>query len=272
MDIFVNETDLMDIIKKFNLITNLKVTIFDNEFKVLAEYPKNHCSFCAYINSFAYGKKLCEESNKKAFRECYKKQNVLIYKCHLGLVEVVTPLIKNNEIIGYSMFGQILVQNNNDEVVNKLKSLSSYLDLEQAVLLLSNVKHHNIEKIKAEAKILEMCSMYFISGEMIDVRYEMLQNRVINYIKENFLADFSIEKTCNIFNISRTTLYSIVKKKTNLALMEYIKLLRIEKAKTLLRQGKLSVKEIAYIIGFSDSNHFIKVFKKATGITPKKYK
>lgn len=271
MNVFVNENDLMDIIKKFNLITNLKVTIFDNEFNVLAEYPKTHCSFCEYINSFSLGKKLCEESNKKAFLECNKKKSILIYKCHLGLVEVVTPLIKNNLIIGYSMFGQILADVKDEEVHKKIRQLPTNIDFEHAISLLCNVRRHNIEKIKAEAKILEMCSMYFITGEMIDVQYEMLQNRIINYINQHCLSDFSIENICNTFNISRTTLYTIVKKKTGSALMEYVKSLRIEKAKNLLRQGNLSVKQIAYITGFSDSNHLIKTFKKFTGTTPKKY-
>lgn len=272
MNIYVDEKELYDIIKKFNLVTGLKVTIFDNEFNVLVEYPTTHCSFCAYINSFPWGKEKCEESNIKAFKECNKTKNLLIYKCHLGLVEVVTPLIKDNVIIGYAMFGQIKLEADDNEIYDKLKKMSSSLDIDNAIALLSNVKHHSVKKIKAEAKILEMCSMYFIEGKMIDVEYKVLQNKVIDYLDNNYMADFNIDKTCAFFNISRTTLYAIVKNKKGMGLMEYIKHLRIEKTKNLLLYANLSVKEIAYLTGFSDSNHLIKTFKKATGMTPKKYK
>jgi len=58
----------------------------------------------------------------------------------------------------------------------------------------------------------------------------------------------------------------------SLSFGEYIRKLRIDKSKELLDLGTHSLAEIAYLTGFSDQSHFIRVFRKETGITPSKYK
>ena len=56
-----------------------------------------------------------------------------------------------------------------------------------------------------------------------------------------------------------------------MGICEYVRERKIEKACELLKSQKYSIKEIAYITGFNDSNHFIKTFKKIYNITPKKF-
>ncbi len=47
---------------------------------------------------------------------------------------------------------------------------------------------------------------------------------------------------------------------------------RINMAMELLRSTNIEVREIAFMVGFSDLPHFIKTFKKHTGKTPSKYR
>ena len=54
--------------------------------------------------------------------------------------------------------------------------------------------------------------------------------------------------------------------------MEYFTSLKIEKAKQLLRENELSVKEIADALAFDTPNYFSKTFKQLTGQTPSSYK
>ena len=51
----------------------------------------------------------------------------------------------------------------------------------------------------------------------------------------------------------------------------YITEIRISKAKELLLNTNLTMGEIAELTGFSSQNYFIRVFKKHTGISPKRY-
>jgi AraC-like DNA-binding protein len=58
----------------------------------------------------------------------------------------------------------------------------------------------------------------------------------------------------------------------DLSFGDYLRKLRIEKAKQLLEGGQQSLAEIAYITGFSDQSHFNRTFKKFTGQTPSDFK
>jgi AraC-like DNA-binding protein len=58
----------------------------------------------------------------------------------------------------------------------------------------------------------------------------------------------------------------------NLSFGEYIRKLRIEKAKLLMHSTKYSLTEIAYLTGFSDQSHFTRIFKKHTGKNPSAFK
>ncbi|MHB1179420.1 MAG: helix-turn-helix domain-containing protein, partial [Daejeonella sp.] len=58
----------------------------------------------------------------------------------------------------------------------------------------------------------------------------------------------------------------------NLSFREYIRKIRIEKAVYLMETTKYSLKEIAYLTGFSDQSHFTRIFKKQMGQLPTSYK
>jgi len=58
----------------------------------------------------------------------------------------------------------------------------------------------------------------------------------------------------------------------NLSFGDYIRKLRIDKAKNLMDTTAYSLTEIAYLTGFSDQSHFTRIFKKQTGENPSVYK
>jgi AraC family transcriptional regulator len=47
---------------------------------------------------------------------------------------------------------------------------------------------------------------------------------------------------------------------------------RVEEAKTMLVESKLSSSQIALTIGFSSQSHFVKVFRRFAGVSPKQYR
>lgn len=54
--------------------------------------------------------------------------------------------------------------------------------------------------------------------------------------------------------------------------LEYIQKIRVEVAKKLLEANRLTVSEVMFEVGYSDSKAFRDVFKRITGITPVVYK
>jgi signal transduction histidine kinase/AraC-like DNA-binding protein/ligand-binding sensor domain-containing protein len=89
-------------------------------------------------------------------------------------------------------------------------------------------------------------------------------------IIENHLddPDYSVDFFSRDIGMSRVGLYHKLKALTDLSVQEFIFALRLKRAAQLLKQSGLNITEVAYQVGFKDSSHFTKLFKKHFGIPP----
>jgi len=117
----LNTQKLLELMKDFHLLTGIKIAIFDNEYNEILSYPESHCHFCALMHNNPATKIKCLKSNELSFQKCRKTETLEIYHCHAGLVEATAPLIDNNVVIGYIMFGQISDFDKQEELVKKIK-------------------------------------------------------------------------------------------------------------------------------------------------------
>ncbi|HOJ09991.1 MAG TPA: helix-turn-helix transcriptional regulator [Clostridiales bacterium] len=94
--------------------------------------------------------------------------------------------------------------------------------------------------------------------------------------KEHIKNHFMDETICQTsiateMEVSTSYLSRIFKQYTNQNMVDYINELRVEKAKLLLENEKLTLCEIAKMAGCSDIS-LIRIFKKHEGVTPGKYR
>lgn len=97
---------------------------------------------------------------------------------------------------------------------------------------------------------------------------------ILEYIKENFTSkELSIECVERDCNISRSGIFKILKSTIGKSFTDYVTTLRIDYAKKLLMsENDYSIKEITNIVGYSEQHYFSRVFKSATGKSPKQFK
>mgnify|MGYP001308178211 FL=1 len=95
---------------------------------------------------------------------------------------------------------------------------------------------------------------------------------VKQYISDNLKENINLKDTAAKFNLSPYYFSRTFKKVFGCNFSEYLNLVRIDEAKKLLKDNSLSVKEICYMVGYSDPNYFSKVFKKYEGVTPTEYR
>lgn len=92
------------------------------------------------------------------------------------------------------------------------------------------------------------------------------------YIADNLKEDISLKDTAAKFNLSPYYFSRTFKKVFGYNFSDYLNMVRVSRAKELLKDDSLSVKEICYLVGYSDPNYFSKVFKKYEGVTPTEYR
>ncbi|MDJ0659318.1 MAG: AraC family transcriptional regulator [Crocosphaera sp.] len=96
-------------------------------------------------------------------------------------------------------------------------------------------------------------------------------NQGINYIEAHLTENLSLETIANYLGISRYHFCRIFKQSMGLSPHQYVIQQRVEKAKRMLREGNLSISDIAYACGFAHQSHFNYHFKKLTGVTPREF-
>lgn len=92
------------------------------------------------------------------------------------------------------------------------------------------------------------------------------------YIDENFSnSSLCLESISEKCAYNKKYISTLFKKKFNIGIAQYISMLRIQHACTLMEQGFTSVKDIAFLCGFSEPFYFSTVFKSRMGISPRDY-
>lgn len=97
-------------------------------------------------------------------------------------------------------------------------------------------------------------------------------NKAKTYIHGHYKQSLSLEEVAAHIELTPTYFTKIFKEQTKLTFIDYVTTYRIERAKELLNNTNLSLKEIAYEVGYKNPNYFSRVFKKIAKCSPKKYR
>lgn len=131
------------------------------------------------------------------------------------------------------------------------------------------------ERLILFSKVLEQLAILYRAAEVqpslpITTGESALIHRVIAYINENYAAIRGIQDIADAFSYSKNHLSLLFRREMNHGLHEFLTEKRLSVAAARLRTGE-SVTECALSCGFSSPSHFISMFKKAYGMTPKAY-
>ena len=94
---------------------------------------------------------------------------------------------------------------------------------------------------------------------------------MINYIQMNY-STVTLEDMAKEFHLSSPYLSKYIKDKSGKTFGEHVAQIRMKRAKTLLKNGNMSVENIAEAVGYPNVEHFIRLFKKNYQMTPTQYR
>lgn len=106
--------------------------------------------------------------------------------------------------------------------------------------------------------------------EAFNYRHEI--ELVKSYVYENYGKDLSLDILAEYVYMTPSYLSSMFKKETSVGINGFIKNYRMEKAKDMLENTNVRIKEIGNIVGYSNTSYFCQSFKEFYGLTPEKYR
>ena len=96
--------------------------------------------------------------------------------------------------------------------------------------------------------------------------------KIKQLMRDNVQREWSLLELSQAVNLSVWRLSHIFASEVGKSPMQYLRQLRMDRAKYLLEASFLSVKEIAHQVGLNDESHFVRDFKKVYGDAPTRYR
>lgn len=87
-----------------------------------------------------------------------------------------------------------------------------------------------------------------------------------------YSSEISVGKLAQSINLSPSRIQHLFKSELGISINQYVKNLRLQKARELLETTHLRVQEVYLAIGFKDAARFTREFKKLFGTTPTEYR
>ncbi|MFC4600707.1 response regulator [Cohnella hongkongensis] len=97
-------------------------------------------------------------------------------------------------------------------------------------------------------------------------------DRALDYIHANYAKNLNMAMVSNHVSLNYSYFSQAFKEFVGVSFVQYLKNLRIAKAKELLEQTELKVMEIGERAGFDNTKHFNRVFRETVGVSPLEYR
>lgn len=163
-------------------------------------------------------------------------------------------------------------------VIYNLINTTSHLGFDISLLSKDKIRiFRDIDKATYFEELVEVMKQVFeklttLMNEQVEQKNSVILSKVIQYVEKHYSEDFTLSDIANDLHINYYYLSAYFKNQTSENLTAYINKVRVEKAKLLLKDEKLSIAEVSGLVGFSEHNYFSKIFKKYATMTPTSYR
>ncbi len=121
-------------------------------------------------------------------------------------------------------------------------------------------------------QIIGLLSRCYGRSPSPDGRALLRIGEALSHLERNIHREMNLEELASIAHMSRRSFLRVFQSATGTSPLAWVIEQRINRACGLLRQTDRRVTEIAFDVGFNDSNYFTRQFRKITGLSPRSYR
>lgn len=254
----------------FYLATGVNINLYDENFEPVRvnKYPLP--DYCRAIQSLNPEQRPCMGSDVVLLKRCQAQKRMVMHCCHAGLRDIAVPILCEDFILGYIIFGQIKTKMDFSRIKEKIAHL--HLNMDEMAQYYDKLRYIDDEKIRSIASIAEILARYILTENMLKPCLFSEIERATEYIREHLHESITIEQLCDATHLSTSVLYKKFRSHFGCTVNDYINARRVEKALGLLEKTDLSIEEISERIGFSSASYFSRIFKQKMGMSPMRFR
>lgn len=139
--------------------------------------------------------------------------------------------------------------------------------------IISGLRSANMSEVDCSQRIYRiLCALLFPSSPSQQNANDNIISQAIHYIDQHLFEQISVKQIAEQIRLSTSHFSRLFRSATGFSPHEYIMLHRIDEAKALLQSTSLSVKEIAFRVGYRSEVNFIIAFTDKTGLSPTQFR
>lgn len=156
------------------------------------------------------------------------------------------------------------------------------MDLVHSIFAIASSDSYVVRDMQLSSKLTDLLTYLMKDAWCEDVGNEtadrhtdpkhQLVKAVKDYIDEHYTEQLSLQTVSAHFYINKEYLAKLFKETYGFTVNSYISIVRVTRAKEMLRFTDKTISEISYAVGYSDVNYFSRAFKRVEGISPKAYR
>lgn len=229
--------------------------------------------FCLAVKAYPNTWARCSACQSAILDSAYRSERLIM--CHAGLEGFIFPLF-TDKAVGYIHVGSFY--SDIQKSLRQIENVARGIVIEEKKLeetFKMNVSASIPDSSYVKTLIHPLCHMmegYIKTACVPGKSNDTILNKVVAYVSSNRQANLTLENISAACFCSPSSISHKFKKYYGCSISEYINRLRMKEAQNLLLNTNFLIKDIADIVGCSDSNYFTNVFKKITGISPKQYR
>lgn len=262
-----------DILQSFYEISGMDVAIVNNKNKIIARRYSG-ALYCTNIHKSQNCMDICLESDKCSLAKASELNDLYVYKCPFGIYEALMPIRKNDEIVAYVFVG-MGVEDDAESVaalMSNALNVSPNLNKAQLEKSIEDLPRYSKEKLDAFAALLPLIAEYIETNNLLSDTDMTIGQLIKTYVKNNLSKKITLSDLSWKLHCSTVTLTEHFKNEYGITIMEYVMKKRMEKARRLLVNSELSIREVAEECGFSDNEYFSRCFKDFHDMSPTAWK
>lgn len=269
---FTSNIDINTLLKRLHLVTGMTITLYNSRKYWVSSYPMYNCNYCKLLRGNMEYHMRCGANDSEAFELCAKRREMIVYRCYMGLYEIIIPLFDQDEICGYLMLGQAIEDSDEArrECCEKLREARPDTTEEAAMQDVLSACAMSEERLKAVAHMAQIYAEYIVNNKsLLNNEMNSLANLVSEYIREHLSEKITNAELCYVFLCDRKKLTREFKEAHGMSIVDYTNNLRLRKARQMLHKNPdLSISYVSAAVGFSYQSYFSTLFYNKYGMSP----
>jgi len=245
--------DVRKLLDNFAALMRVQVVFFAADGRILrrGRYHANS-DFCRIMQESYFGVEMCRRLDAEKQRECRERGEIVCYRCHAGLQEMISPVVIYGQVAGFVLIGQFRLSDTPPPFLRDADALRAYYELPR-------IAENELGNL---VDMLKMLIDYIVSKELVGFAGDLRFHRINQYLDRHYAGEVTLKQLARHLACSESALTHYLHDEHRTSFKKLLTAKRLAAAEALMKsRPELSIAEVAHQVGYRDQCYFSRVYR-----------